>query len=96
MKLNINAINFSIEKNLDEFLQKKLAKLQVFHSKIINTEVYMKIENSSGKKDNKLVEIKICIPKHTLFSKEYAESFEAAIDEAVEGLRGQIRKYKNS
>jgi len=34
------------------------------------------------------------VPGKQFFAKNQADSFEAAADEAVEGLRRQIKKYK--
>jgi putative sigma-54 modulation protein len=34
------------------------------------------------------------VPGKQFFAKNQADSFEAATDEAVEGLRRQIKKYK--
>jgi len=41
-----------------------------------------------------IVEIKLNVPGKQFFAKHQTDSFEAAADEAVEGLRRQIKKYK--
>jgi putative sigma-54 modulation protein len=41
-----------------------------------------------------LVEIRINVPGKELFAKKKCQSFEAAIDEAVNALRRQINKHK--
>jgi putative sigma-54 modulation protein len=43
---------------------------------------------------NKTVELKIFVPGNTLFSQADAPTFEAATDEATEGLKRQIKKHK--
>jgi len=45
--------------------------------------------------ENKIIEIKLNIPRNQLFVKERAKTFEAASDLAVEALRKQIIKHKD-
>jgi putative sigma-54 modulation protein len=40
------------------------------------------------------VEIKLNVPGKQFFAKHQDDSFEAAADEAIEGLRTQLHKYK--
>ena len=41
-----------------------------------------------------MVEIKLHIPGTILFVKNHDTSFEAATEEAIEGLRRQVKKHK--
>ena len=76
-----------------DFIQKKADKLETFFDKIIDGEVFMRLEKNEPI-ENKMIEIKINIPGNQLFAKEKAKTFEAAADEAVESLRRQIKKHK--
>ena len=40
------------------------------------------------------MEIKLNVPGKQFFAKHQDDSFEAATDEAVEGLRRQLKKFK--
>lgn len=93
MKLQVHSIHFDADRKLIEFLQKKVDKLETFYDRIIDGEVYLRLEKN-GVKENKITEIKINIPGHRLFAREQANSFEAAADQAVEGIRRQLKRLK--
>ena len=93
MKLQIQSIHFDADVKLTDFIQKKLDKLDTFHDHIIHGEVYLKLEKDSHQ-ENKVVEVKLHIPGHDLFVKEKSRTFEAAVDEAVETLKVQLKKQK--
>ena len=93
MEINIHAIHFTADIKLVEFLKKKLEKLSVFHPKILDTDVYLKLDKAE-EHTNKITEIKLHIPGHTLFAKEQCDTFEQAADLAIESLRKQVQKIK--
>jgi putative sigma-54 modulation protein len=93
MKLQMHSIHFDADQKLIDFIQKKADKLDTYFDRIIDGEVFMRLDNHE-KKENKIVEIKLNVPGKTLFSKHQSESFEAATDEAIEGLRRQLKKFK--
>lgn len=94
MKLQIQSIHFDADQKLLDFIQKKADKLETFYDRILNGEVFLRLNKDSLSKDNKVVEIKINIPGGSLFVKEYAASFEAGTDIAVEALKVQLKKHK--
>ncbi len=93
MKLHIQTIHFDADQKLIDYVQKKIDKLETFYDRIIDGEVFLKIDKDSHQ-ENKIVEIKVNIPSHNLFVKERSRTFEAATDEAVETLKAQIKKHK--
>ena len=93
MKLQMSSIKFDADVKLLNFIQKKADKLDLFHDRIIDGEVNLRL-NKDREKRNKVVEMKLNVPGHTLFSKQHATSFEEATDSAVEALRKQLRKVK--
>lgn len=93
MKLQMHSIHFDADITLIDFIQKKADKLETFFDKIIDGEVFMRLEKNEPI-ENKMIEIKINIPGNQLFAKEKAKTFEAAADEAVQSLRRQIKKHK--
>ncbi len=93
MKLQMHSIHFDADQKLIDFIQKKADKLETFYDRIIDGEVFMRLEKNDSK-DNKLIEIKLNIPGNQLFASEKSKSFEAAADAAIEGLRRQIKKHK--
>ncbi len=93
MKLQTHAIHFTADQKLLNFIQQKADKLETFYDRIIDGEVFLRLEKDPSKK-NKVVEIKLNIPNNTLFAKAQDSSFEAAAYEAVESLRRQLKKHK--
>jgi putative sigma-54 modulation protein len=94
MKLQIQSIHFDADQKLLDFIQKKADKLETFFDRILDGEVFLRLNKDSVSKDNKVVEIKINIPGGSLFVKESAASFEAATDTAVDALKAQLKKHK--
>jgi putative sigma-54 modulation protein len=94
MKIGVQSIHFTADHKLLDFIQKKADKLDQFFDQIISGEVYLKLDNALNEA-NKISEIKIIIPGHTLFAKEQCKTFEEATDLAIESLRKQITKYKD-
>ncbi|MEM6644504.1 MAG: ribosome-associated translation inhibitor RaiA [Bacteroidota bacterium] len=93
MKLQMHSIHFDADIKLLNFIQKKVDKLETYYDRIIDGEVFLKVENDDTR-ENKVVEIKLNGPKNQFFSKERSRSFEAGTDAAVEGLRRQLKKHK--
>ena len=93
MKVHTQSVHFDADAKLLEFINKKLAKLEQFFDKIIETKVILKLENS-GKVRDKITEIKLSIPGSVLFVKETNKTFEAAIDKAIDTLKRQLIRYK--
>jgi putative sigma-54 modulation protein len=93
MNVVTHAVHFNADRRLIDFIESKLAKLQVFFDKIIDADVFLKLENSGQVRD-KVAEIKLNIPGAVIVVKEIALTFEAAIDEAVEILKRKLVKHK--
>ena len=57
MKVNAQSVNFNADATLIQFVQNRLDKLETFYDKVVSSDVYLKVENTSAK-ENKIVEIK--------------------------------------
>ena len=93
MKITVQAIHFTADKKLLDFIQKKVDKLETFFDHIISGEVYLKLENVEDEA-NKITEIKLLLPGNQIFAKEKCKTFEEGADLVVESLRKQIEKHK--
>ena len=93
MRVQIQSIHFDADVKLTDFIENRIKKLETFYDKIVDSEVYLKVDKNSTN-ENKVVEIKMGIPGKSLFAKEQKASFEAATDDAVEALRRQLKKHK--
>lgn len=94
MQTTIHPVGFYADNKLEEYIYKKLSKLDSFHSQIINADVYLKLESHEQVKD-KVVEIKINLPGVTLFAAETAKTFEESTDMAVESIGRQVIRRKD-
>ncbi len=93
MTIKIHSIRFDSGKKLDDFIEKKINKLNLFYDDILSAEVFLRIVNSQNL-ENKVTEIKLEIRGNDLFAKKQSRTFEEAADMAVEALRRQLKKYK--
>jgi putative sigma-54 modulation protein len=95
MNIKINSVKFASNKRLEDFVHAKVKKLMQYYDDIIGAEVYLKIENTQDL-NNKVAEIKLVIPGNDLFAKKQSKSFEESTDNAVNALKRQITKHKNT
>ena len=93
MKLNTQAVNFNADSKLLNFVQSRLEKLDLFYDRIVASDVYLKVENTSVK-ENKIVDIKLHIPGDKFVVKKQCKTFEEAIDSACNSLERKLVKKK--
>ncbi len=94
MNVQIQTVNFEADIKLLQHVQKKLDKLKTYHDRITNVDVYLRLENLSQKVKEKVAEIKVNIPRHSLFSKHESKVFEESFDLAFDSMVTQIKKQK--
>lgn len=93
MKVNLNAVGFSVDRKLVDFIQVRLDKIEKFYDRIVGADVYLKLENTS-EKENKIVEVRINIPGNDLVVSKQAKSFEEAVDLSSEALERLLVRHK--
>ncbi|GAK88793.1 ribosome hibernation protein YhbH [Nonlabens ulvanivorans] len=93
MKVNVQSVNFNADVKLIEFIQERLDKLEHFYSKIINADVYMKVQKTSAP-ENKIIEVRLFVPGDDLIASKTCKSFEQCIDECGHVLERQLKKRK--
>ncbi|NNC96234.1 MAG: ribosome-associated translation inhibitor RaiA [Chitinophagales bacterium] len=93
MNLHIHAVNFKASDQLEEVIDEKVKKLVKHFDKIIDVDVYLKLENHQQIKD-KIVELKVHVPGDVLFASEIAKTFEEALSEVVVAMKKQLGKHK--
>jgi putative sigma-54 modulation protein len=77
---------------LMDYTKEKIGGLSKYYDKIVGIEVYLKLGQEA--EENKVVEVKLNIPGNDIHAVGKAAKFEGAINEAVDKLKGQIRKIK--
>ena len=93
MKVIVQSVNFNADKDLVEFVSKKVEGLEKFHDKIVDGEVYLKVHQTS-EKENKTTELKLNIPGRDLMVKKESKTFEEGISLCVDSMKRQLMKIK--
>lgn len=93
MKVSVRAVNFTVDRKLVDFIQEKMDKLEKYYDKIVSSDVFLKVENTSDK-ENKLVEIIVNVPGDDFVVKKQCRTFEEAVDLATESLERLLVKRK--
>lgn len=93
MNIKINSVGFSASSQLEDFIQKKVSKLEKYHDGIIGAEVALKLEKDDHL-ENKVVEVNISVKGQDVFAKKNAKKFEEAVDELYDVLKRQLVKIK--
>ncbi|MGV0923013.1 ribosome hibernation-promoting factor, HPF/YfiA family [Empedobacter tilapiae] len=93
MTINFQAVNFNTKPGLEEYLEKKLEKLETLSDKIIAANVSLKLENTA-EKNNKTVDIKLEVPGDDIVVSKTGQSFEECIDLSVDTLKKLIIRKK--
>ena len=94
MKVTTQSVNFEADQKLLEFIQKRMDKLDQYYDKVIKSDVFLKVENTSGKQ-NKIFEAKISVPGDSFIVKKVCKTFEEGADSAVNSLGRQLKKRKD-
>ena len=93
MNVVIHPVHFDASAKLVDFITNKLSKLETFFDRIIEAEVFLKMETKQNIKD-KIVEVKLHVPGKTLFVAKTSKTFEESTDLAVHTIAGQLKKQK--
>jgi len=92
MKKFFTARHFDASEDLKQFSLDTVEKLQKFYDNIIDVDIVL--EPSSSDEEPHSAEINVNVPQSHLKSAETATTYEQAVNEAVENLSRQLKKYK--
>jgi putative sigma-54 modulation protein len=93
MKVFTQSVNFNADSDLIKLAEKKVESLVRFHDKIVDAEVFLKVQKTSDK-ENKITEVKINIPGNELIVKRETRTFEEGLNLAVDSLKRQLKRSK--
>lgn len=93
MEIKINSVGFSASSQLEDFIQKKFAKLDKYHDGVISIDVVLKLEKDDNL-ENKVAEVTVAVKGQDVFAKKNAKKFEEAVDELYDVLKRQLVKIK--
>lgn len=94
MNVNIQTVRFDADARLLEYINRKLQKLDTFHDRIIQVQVFLKLDNVVHTIKDKIAEIRIHVPRHEFFVKSTSKSFEGSFDNAFDSIVTQIKRKK--
>lgn len=94
MDVNIQTVHFNADVKLTDYVKRKIEKISTFHDRVTHVDVYLKLDNVVHAIKDKIVEIKVVVPKHEFFVKATSKSFEESFDEALDAIINQIKRQK--
>lgn len=94
MNVNIQTRRFNADGKLVDYVNQKLTKLSTFHDRIIKADVFLKLDNVVHTIKDKIVEIRVHVPRHDFFVKTSSKTFEESFDQALDSLINQIKRKK--
>ncbi|MCQ4035464.1 HPF/RaiA family ribosome-associated protein [Kaistella montana] len=93
MKISVQSMGLTPHAPLEEYIEKKLSKLDTYYDKIVECKVYLKVENKSDK-ENKTAEIILAVPGDDIVVKKTTSSFEESLDQCAEVAKKLLIKKK--
>ncbi len=94
MDVRIQTVHFNGDEKLIDLVRKKVEKLNTFHDRITKVDVFLKLDNIVHTLKDKIVELRVHVPKHDFFVKASSKSFEESFDNAYESIVNQLKRRK--
>ena len=93
MKVNVHAVNFTVDKKLLDFVEERMNRLEKYYDRVVSSDVFLKVEKTSDK-ENKIVEAKIIVPGDEFIVKKQCKTFEEGVELASESMERLLIKRK--
>ena len=74
MSTIVQSIHFDADQDLVNFIESKVSKLNQFYDRIIDSEVYLKVDKNATN-ENKIADIRLALPGKELFAKKQCKTF---------------------
>ncbi len=94
MDVKIQTVRFDGDEKLLDLVRKKLEKLNTFHDRITKVDVFLKLDNVVHTLKDKIVELRVHVPKYDFFVKASSKSFEESFDSAFLSIVNQLKRKK--
>jgi len=91
----IQTPGFKATKRLTKFVGDNVGKLTLLSDRILEGLVNLKLDKS-GKKENKICDIKLVMPGKDLFASRHSNTFEDAVQQSIEAVKHQVERWKAS
>lgn len=93
MEIKIQSIHFDATEKLQDFIEKKIAKLEKTFEDIKTAEVQLKVVKPATAQ-NKETSLTVSVPGQTLFVEKTCDTFEEGVDLCVDAMKVQLTKFK--
>lgn len=93
MEIRIKSIHFDATEKLQEFINKKVEKLQKSYEDIQKVEVQLRVEKTAAAL-NKTTSLTVTAPGNTLFVEKTCDTFEEGVDLCLDAMKVQLTKFK--
>ena len=94
MEVNIQSVKFDASKQLIEFVEKKMSRLERFEDSATGVDVVFKLDKDN-EKGNKVALVTLHVPGNDILTEQRARTFEEAIDLALDAIKRQIEKRRD-
>jgi putative sigma-54 modulation protein len=94
MEVKIQSVKFDASKQLIEFVEKKMSRLERFEGNSTGVDVILKLDKDS-ERGNKIALVTLHVPGADIVSEQRAHTFEEAVDLALDAVKRQIEKRRD-
>ena len=94
MEVNIQSVKFDASKQLIEFVEKRMSRLERFEDSATGVDVVFKLDKDN-EKGNKVALVTLHVPGNDILTEQRARTFEEAIDLALDAIKRQIEKRRD-
>lgn len=94
MDVKIQSVKFDAARQLLEFVEKKMSRLERFADRPTGVDVTLRLDKDS-EKGNKVASVALHVPGGDIVTEQRAKTFEEAVDTALDAIKRQIEKRKD-
>ncbi len=95
MEINVQTIRFEATDKLQDYIQKRISKLDKFSADIKRADITLKLVKPETAV-NKHASLRLVMPGAELFTEKTCDTFEEALDLCAETVLRQLQKYKET
>lgn len=93
MKTTFTARHFEPSRELHEYSEEAVQKLDQFFDRILTCDIIL--EPVPNNENTSQVELNVQVPQKLLNAKEQAPSYEQAMNKVIDNIARQLKKYKD-
>lgn len=93
MDVKIQSVKFDAGKQLVEFVEKKMSRLERFADRPTGADVILRLDKDH-KNGNKVAVATLHVPGGDIVTEQRAKTFEEAVDLSLDAIKRQIEKRK--